>query len=50
MGMMGTAIATVIAYFSATFLILFIPKTRPQGIMMLKSLFLVTAFQKIFKR
>lgn len=50
MGMMGTAIATVIAYFSATFLIIFIPKTRPQGIMMLKSLFLVTAFQKIFTR
>lgn len=50
MGMMGTAIATVIAYFSATFLILFIPKTRSQGIMMLKSLFLVSAFQKIFKR
>ena len=50
MGMMGTAIATVIAYFSATFLIVFIPKTRPQGIMMLKSLFLVTAFQKIFTR
>ncbi len=50
MGMMGTAIATVAAYFSATFLILFIPKTRQQGIMMLKSLFLVTVFQKIFKR
>lgn len=50
MGMMGTAIATVIAYFSATFLIIFIPKTRPQGIMMLKSLFLVSAFQKIFTR
>lgn len=50
MGMMGTAIATVAAYFSATFIILFIPKTRPQGIMMLKSLFLVSAFQKIFKR
>ncbi len=50
MGMMGTAIATVVAYFSATFLIIFIPKTRPQGIMMLKSLFLVTAFQKIFTR
>ena len=50
MGMMGAAIATVIAYFSATFLIILIPKTRPQGIMMLKSLFLVTAFQKIFTR
>lgn len=50
MGMMGTAIATVIAYFVSAFFILFIPKLRQQGIMMLKSLFLVTAFQKIFKR
>jgi len=49
MGMMGTAIATVIAYFSSAFVILFIPKTHKQGIMMLKSLFLITAFQKIFK-
>lgn len=50
MGMMGTAIATVVAYFTATFLILLIPKTRKQGVMMLKSLFLVTLFQKIIKR
>ncbi|MCJ0741712.1 flippase [Pedobacter montanisoli] len=50
MGMMGTAIATVVAYASSTFLILFIPKTRRQGIMMLKSVFLVSIFQKIFKR
>lgn len=50
LGMMGTAIATVIAYFAATFLILIIPKTRQQGIMMLKSLFLITAFQKIIRR
>jgi O-antigen/teichoic acid export membrane protein len=50
MGMMGTAIATVVAYFISAFFILFIPKLRQQGIMMLKSLFLVTAFQKIFKR
>lgn len=50
MGMMGTAIATVLAYASSTFLILFIPKTRRQGIMMLKSVFLVSIFQKIFKR
>jgi O-antigen/teichoic acid export membrane protein len=49
MGMMGTAIATVIAYFVATFLIVLIPKTRKQGMMMLKSLFLVSALQKIFK-
>lgn len=50
MGMMGTAIATVIAYFAAAFIILFIPKTRPQGIMMLKSLFLISLFQKLGKR
>lgn len=50
MGMMGAAIATVIAYFSATFMILLIPKTQKQGVMMLKSLFLITLFRKIFKR
>ncbi|QIL39257.1 flippase [Pedobacter sp. HDW13] len=49
-GIMGAALATLIAYFIATFFILLIPKTRQQGIMMLKSLLLVTAFQKIFKR
>ncbi len=48
-GIMGAALATLAAYFTATFFILLIPKTRNQGIMMLKSLFLVTAFQKIFK-
>jgi len=49
-GIMGAAFATLVAYFTATFFILLVPKTRQQGIMMLKSLFLVTAFQKIFKR
>jgi O-antigen/teichoic acid export membrane protein len=49
LGMMGAAVATLIAYCTATFVIILIPKTRKQGIMMLKSLFLVTAFQKIFK-
>lgn len=46
----GASIATLIACFISTFYLLLIPKTRQQGIMMLKSLFLVTAFQKIFKR
>lgn len=46
----GASIATLIACAVSTFYLLFIPKTRQQGIMMLKSLFLVTAFQKIFKR
>jgi len=46
----GASIATLIACFVSTFFILLIPKTRQQGIMMLKSLFLVTAFQKISTR
>ena len=46
----GASVATLIACFISTFFILLIPKTRQQGIMMLKSLFLITAFQKIFKR
>lgn len=45
----GASIATLIACFISTFYVLLIPKTRQQGIMMLKSLFLITAFQKIFK-
>ncbi|WP_316786189.1 flippase [Pedobacter frigiditerrae] len=49
-GGVGASIATLIACFISTFYLLFIPKTRQQGIMMLKSLFLVSAFQKIFKR
>lgn len=49
-GIMGAAMATLAAYFVATFFILAIPKTHRQGLMMLKSLFLVSLFQKIFKR
>lgn len=50
MGMMGAAIATLAAYASATFFVVFIPKVNNQGVMMLKSLFLISLFQKIFKR
>lgn len=50
MGIMAAALATLIAYFTATFFIILLPKTRQQGIMMLKSLFLITTFQKIYKR
>ncbi len=46
----GASIATLIACMVSTFYLLLIPKTRKQGIMMLKSLFLVSAFQKILKR
>jgi len=50
MGMMGAAIATLAAYASATFFIIFIPKGSDQGVMMFKSLFLISLVQKIIKR
>jgi len=49
-GGVGASIATLIACFISTFYLLFVGKTRQQGVLMLKSLFLVTLFQKIFKR
>lgn len=49
-GLQGAAFATLIAYFSATFFILVFPETRKQGINMLKSLFLISIFQKIVRR
>ncbi|QJD95531.1 flippase [Mucilaginibacter robiniae] len=49
-GIMGAAYATLIAYGVAAFFILFIPRTRGQGIQMLKSLFLISLFQKITNR
>lgn len=49
-GIMGAAISTVFAYFTSAFSILVIPKLRLQGMMMLRSLFLVTIIQKILKR
>ncbi|QKJ31328.1 flippase [Mucilaginibacter mali] len=48
-GIIGAAYATLIAYAVATFFIIFIPQTRRQGIMMLKSLFLISLFQKLIK-
>lgn len=49
-GGIGASIATLIACFISTFYLLLIGKTRQQGVLMLKSLFLITIFQKIFKR
>lgn len=49
-GILGAAYATLAAYGIATFFIVFIPKTRGQGLMMLRSLFLISLFQKIIKR
>jgi O-antigen/teichoic acid export membrane protein len=50
MGMMGAAIATLIAYACSAFFVLLIPKVNNQGVMMLKSLFLISLAQKIIKR
>lgn len=49
-GITGAAVATLIAYFASNFMILLVPKTRPQGIMMLKSLFLITLVEKLKNR
>jgi O-antigen/teichoic acid export membrane protein len=49
-GGIGASIATLIAYFSATFFIVLIPKTRLQGVLMFKSLFLISLIQKLVKR
>jgi O-antigen/teichoic acid export membrane protein len=49
-GILGAAYATLAAYGIATFFIVFIPKTREQGLLMLRSLFLISLFQKILRR
>ena len=46
----GASIATLVAYFAATFSIFLFPKTRAQGIMMLKSLLLISLIQKLNNR
>ncbi|MDB5024822.1 MAG: polysaccharide biosynthesis protein [Mucilaginibacter sp.] len=48
-GILGAAYATLAAYGIATFFIVFIPKTREQGLLMLRSLFLISLFRKILK-
>jgi O-antigen/teichoic acid export membrane protein len=49
-GGIGASVATLIACMVSTFYLLFTGKTRQQGVLMLKSLFLITIFQKILKR
>jgi len=48
-GIKGAAWASLIAYAVATFYIILIPKTRKQGIMMLKSIFQLNLIKKILK-
>jgi O-antigen/teichoic acid export membrane protein len=50
MGMMGAAIATLVAYASSTFFLRVIPKVNDQGIKMLRSLLFVSLFDKIFSK
>lgn len=49
-GGLGASAATLIAYFIATFSILLYSKTRQQGLMVLKSLFLINMFSIVSKR
>jgi O-antigen/teichoic acid export membrane protein len=49
-GGQGASVATLIAYFSATFFILAFSKTRKEGYKMLKSLFLISFLQKFVNR
>lgn len=49
-GIKGAAWATLIAYAVSTFYILLIPRTRAQGIMMLKSLIQLTLLKKLFNK
>ena len=49
-GGLGASAATLIAYFIATFSILLYSKTRQQGLMVLKSLFLINMFSIVSER
>jgi O-antigen/teichoic acid export membrane protein len=48
-GMAGAAFATVVAYASSAFFVIFVPKTREQGWIMLKSLTLVPLISRTYK-
>ena len=49
-GMMGAAIATLIAYGCSTMFIILIPKVHKQGMMMLKSLFFISQIRKLLNK
>jgi O-antigen/teichoic acid export membrane protein len=49
-GIIGAAYATLIAYFSSTFFLLFIKRTRPNAILMIKSMFLLGLLSTIKER
>lgn len=49
-GMIGAAYATLVAYASTALFVIFVPKTRVQGWMMLKALFFIPIIQRLVKR
>ncbi|MFH1249787.1 MAG: flippase [bacterium] len=50
MGVIGAAVATVVSYSCATFFIVFIPKTRKQISMMIKSILFINLFHIKFRK
>lgn len=49
-GMIGAAYATLLAYACTALFVIFVPKTRAQGWMMLKALFFIPTVQRLMKR
>ena len=49
-GMIGAAYATLLAYACTALFVIFVPKTRAQGWMMLKALFFIPTVQRLIKR
>lgn len=49
-GMIGAAYATLVAYASTALFVIFVPKTRAQGWMMLRALFFIPLIQRLVKR
>ncbi|WP_257659023.1 flippase [Parapedobacter lycopersici] len=49
-GMIGAAYATLIAYATTALFVIFVPKTRKQGWMMLKALFFIPLIGRLAKR
>ncbi len=49
-GMIGAAYATLLTYACTALFIIFVPKTRPQGWLMLKALFFIPTIQRLIQR
>lgn len=48
-GIMGAAYSTVVAYAGSAFFVIFVPKTREQGLQMLKALTFIPLFKRLKK-